>query len=155
MEKNMLELGIVDVADRRSTIFQAGIFAQAVTATIGDIERRIGKDIVEMQVFELVFMEVALVVPANVCIDTAHGQVHLGEPPRRVIAFLSINGNVADTAAMPFDEFFRLHEHAVEVTARMDHSRGFCRAPTFRQAREQRSVGYRTPLGSVAHVLVA
>ena len=62
-------------------------------------------------------METALVVPPYVGVDSAHGEIHLGEPPGCVVAFLSVDGDVADTPAMLFDELLRLDEHAAGTAA--------------------------------------
>ena len=62
-------------------------------------------------------METALVIPPNVCVDAAHREVHLGEPPGCVVALLPVNGDVADTPAMLFDELLGLHEHAAGAAA--------------------------------------
>ena len=43
----------------------------------------------------------------------------LREPPRRVVALLPVDGDVADPAAVAFDEFLGLHEHAAGAAARV------------------------------------
>ncbi len=64
-------------------------------------------------------MEAALVVPFNVCVDAADREVHLAEPPRRVIRLLPIDGYIADPATVQLDELFRLHKHAAGAAARV------------------------------------
>ena len=41
------------------------------------------------------------------------------EPPRRVVALLPVDGDVADPAAVAFDELLGLHEHATGAAARV------------------------------------
>src|ERR1019366_7300868 len=57
-------------------------------------------------------MEASFVVPTDVGVDAANGQVHLGEPPGGVVALLTVDGDVADTAAVRLDEAFGLDKHA-------------------------------------------
>jgi len=50
------------------------------------------------------------------------GQVrirHHGETARGGVAFLTVDADVAELAAVGFDEFFRLHEHATGTAARI------------------------------------
>ena len=108
----MLQPGVVGVADGRRAVGPARILAQPVAAPVGDVERRIGEDVVEAQVLQFVLVEAALVVPADVGVDAAHGEVHLGQPPRRVVALLPVDRDVADPAAVALDELLGLHEHA-------------------------------------------
>ena len=49
---------------------------------------------------------------AKVGTESPNGQIHDGQPPCCGIGFLSVDGNVADTTAVFFDEFFRLNKHA-------------------------------------------
>ena len=100
MPEDVLQPSIVCVADRRRAIFPAGILAQPFAAPVGDVERRIGEDIIEPQVFQLVLVEAALVVPSDVGVDAANREVHLAEPPRRVVALLTVDRDVADPAAV-------------------------------------------------------
>src|SRR5687767_6188604 len=62
-------------------------------------------------------MEAALVVPADIGIDTLYGKVHLGETPCGVIDFLPVDGDVVPPSAMLLDELLRLHEHAARAAA--------------------------------------
>ena len=61
-------------------------------------------------------MEVAAegvgVLGAEVGLDAADGEVHDGQAARGGVRFLAVNGDVAQLAAVGFDELFRLHEHA-------------------------------------------
>ena len=113
----MLQPSVVGIADRRHAIGPAGILPQPLAAPVRHVERRIGEDVVEAQVLQFVLVEAALVVPADVGVDAAHREVHLGEPPRRVVDLLPVDGDVADPPAVAFDEFLRLHEHAAGAAA--------------------------------------
>ena len=56
---------------------------------------------------------------AEVGLDAADGEVHHGEAARGGVALLAVDGDVAEPAAVGFDEFFRLHEHAAGTAARI------------------------------------
>ena len=49
---------------------------------------------------------------AQVALDAADRQVHLGKLPGRCIGFLPKDADVIQFAAMRLNEFFRLHEHS-------------------------------------------
>ena len=48
----------------------------------------------------------------EVGLDAAQGEVHHGEAAGGGVALLAVDGDVAELAAVAFDELFRLHEHA-------------------------------------------
>ena len=52
-------------------------------------------------------------------VDAADRQVHLGEPPGRVIRFLAVNRDVTYAAAMRLDELLALNEHSARPAARV------------------------------------
>jgi hypothetical protein len=52
-------------------------------------------------------------------VDAADREVHLGEPPSRVVRFLAVDRDFAEPAAMRLDEFLALHEHAARAAARV------------------------------------
>src|SRR5436190_15875806 len=56
---------------------------------------------------------------AEIGFDAADGEVHHGEAARGGVALLAVNADVAEPAAVGFDEFFRLHEHAAGAAARV------------------------------------
>jgi len=95
----------------------AHVLAQALAAPVGDVERRVGEDVVEAQIGEFVLVETSLVVPADVGVDAAYGEVHLGKAPGGVVALLAVDGDVADAPAVLGHELFRLHEHAARAAA--------------------------------------
>src|SRR5690606_5680357 len=114
---DVLDPRIVGVAHGRYAELPAHVFAQALAAPVGDVERRVGEDEVELEVAQLVLVEAAFVVPADVGIDAAHRQVHLAQPPGGVVALLSVDGDVPDAAAVLHHELFRLHEHTAGAAA--------------------------------------
>src|SRR5438552_7062652 len=54
---------------------------------------------------------------AEIGFDAADGEVHHGEAARGGVALLTVDADVAELAAVGFDEFFRLHEHAAGTAA--------------------------------------
>src|ERR1051325_1377974 len=63
--------------------------------------------------------EGAGVLGAEIGLDAADGEVHHGEAARGGVALLPVDADVAEPAAVGFDEFFRLHEHAAGTAARI------------------------------------
>ena len=66
------------------------------------------------------------VAVGNLPLDAADGEVHLREPPRRIVRFLAVDRNAAPRAAavavaggVGVDELHRLHEHAGRPAARV------------------------------------
>jgi hypothetical protein len=115
--EDVLQPGVVGIAHRRHAELPARVFAQAAAAPVGDVERRVGEDVVETQVAQFVLVEATFVVPANVGVDAAHGEVHLGQAPGGVVALLTVDGDVADAPAVFQHELFRLHKHAAGAAA--------------------------------------
>src|SRR5205085_10521396 len=66
-------------------------------------------------------MEVAAasvgVLGTKVRLDAAQGEVHDGEAAGGGVALLAVDADVAELAAVGFDEFLRLHEHAAGAAA--------------------------------------
>src|SRR5438477_3047420 len=54
---------------------------------------------------------------AEIGFDAADGEVHHGEAARGGVALLTVDADVAELAAVGFDEFFRLDEHATGTAA--------------------------------------
>ena len=118
LPEDVLEPGVVGVTDGRGAVFPAGVFLDALAAPIRDVERRIGEDEVEALVAPFVLVKAAFVVPGDAAgVDAAHREVHLGETPGGVIAFLPIDSEVADATAMRLQEAFGLNEHAAGAAA--------------------------------------
>ena len=94
-------------------------FAQAIASPIRVVEGWIGKDEVKAEILQFIFVKAAFVVPPDVSVDPAHGEVHFSEPPGCVVRFLSVNRDIADPPAVRFDEAFGLDEHAAGTAARI------------------------------------
>jgi hypothetical protein len=54
---------------------------------------------------------------ANLRIDATDGEVHLGQAPGGVVGFLAVDGDVAELAAVGFDELFAADEHTTRAAA--------------------------------------
>src|SRR5438876_7599639 len=54
---------------------------------------------------------------AEIGFDAADGEVHHGKAAGGGVALLTVDADVAELAAVSFDEFFRLHEHAAGTAA--------------------------------------
>src|SRR5437899_4922578 len=74
-------------------------------------------------------MEAVGGLEAEIAFDAADGEVHSRQPPRRGIAFLSEDADVAFgfpaiaiARGVGFYEFNRLHEHAARTAARVEDS---------------------------------
>ncbi len=113
----MLHPGEVSVAGGRDAVFPALVIAQALTAPVAHIERRVGKDIVGLEVGVAVGVEGVAV--SDLAVDAADGEVHARQPPRGVVRFLTVDADVAlgfaavaVTLRVRAYEFHRLHEHA-------------------------------------------
>ena len=119
----VLQPSEVGVARWRRAIFPAAIVAQQFTTPVADVERRVGDDEIGLEVFVRVVEEGAFVVPLHLRgVDAADGEVHLGQPPSGLVAFLAVDGDVVDAALVFFDELFRLHEHAARAAAGIEHT---------------------------------
>ena len=95
------------------------------------------------QVRQFVLVEAALVVPADVGVDAAHGEVHLAQPPGGVVALLPVDGDVAEPAAVG-----SRRTSPTARTCRRSRSRGRrrgpCRAPASRPGSAPPSAACRT-----------
>ena len=119
MMDEVLHPGKVGVPRRRDAVFPAFVVLEALAAPVGHIKRRICKDEVRLQVRVQVAMEGVGVLLAEVALNAANGQIHLGQPPGGVVRFLAVDADVADFAAVGLDELFRLDEHAAGAAARV------------------------------------
>ena len=57
---------------------------------------------------------------AEVGFNAAQCKVHHREAARSGVALLAVDADVAELAAVGFNEFFRLHEHAARAAARVE-----------------------------------
>src|SRR5579875_4186291 len=93
MKNNVLNPGEVGVPGGRRAILPALIFSQAVAAPTLHVERRIGQNVIRLEVWEAVVVET---IPlGDLAVNTAQGQIHLGQTPPGVIKFLPVNADVA------------------------------------------------------------
>ena len=81
---------------------------------------RIGEDVVGLEVGVAVVVEGVTV--ADLAVDAANGEVHLGEPPGGVVRLLAEDADVGELAAVGLDELLRLHEHAGGAAAGVVHA---------------------------------
>ena len=120
MVDHVLHPGEVGVSDRRRAVLPAPILPQASTSPVGNVERRIGQNVVGLQIGMPVVVE--SVSMGNLALDASDGQVHLGQSPSRVVRFLAVDGDVGPDAPRKLatvavaggvgaDELHRLHEH--------------------------------------------
>ncbi len=89
------------------------VFAEPV----GVVEGRIGEDEVGAEIGMEIAPEGVGLLFAEIGFDAADGEVHHGEAARGGVALLTVDADVAELAAVGFDEFFRLHEHAAGTAA--------------------------------------
>ena len=79
----------------------------------------VGEDLIRFQIGMRVFMKTARAVPARIGVDAMNGKVHLGEPPGGVVDLLPIDRQIERIAAVIFDKFLGLNEHAARSAARV------------------------------------
>ena len=77
---------------------------------VGVVEGRVGQHIVGAEVGMEVSAEGVGMLGAEVGLDAAQGEVHHGEAAGGGVALLAVDADVAELAAVGFDEFFRLHK---------------------------------------------
>ena len=111
----VLHPGEVGVALGRDAVLPAHVVVLA--EPVGVVEGRIGEDVVGAEVGMEVAAEGVGVLGAEVGLDAAQGEVHHGEAAGGGVALLAVDADVADPAAVGFDEFLRLHEHAAGAAA--------------------------------------
>lgn len=125
----VLDPGVVGVADRRRAVLPADILPASFAAPVGDVERRVGEDEVGLQIFVQIVVEGVGVLLAEVSLDAPKGQVHVGELPGRRVGLLAVDGDVGRLALVGLDESLGLHEHPTRAASgvidppleRLDH----------------------------------
>jgi hypothetical protein len=113
----VLDPRVVGVAGGRDAVLPALVVPQALAAPVGEIERRIGEDEVGAEVRVEVAVEAVLIVGAEVGVDAADGEVHLGQLPGGVVGLLAIDGDVVLPSAVGEDEPLGGDEHAAGAAA--------------------------------------
>ena len=118
MKDEVLEPCEVGIAHGRDAVLPAGIITQLIAAPVAVVERGVGKNVVGANVLVGVVEEGTFAVPFDLrTVDGANGEIHLGEPPCGLIAFLPEDGQVPDASLMFPHELFTLHEHAAAAAA--------------------------------------
>ena len=107
--------GEIGVAPRGKAELPARVVVFA--EPVGVVEGRIGEHEVGAQIGMEIAPECVGLLFAEICFDAADGEVHHGEAARGGVAFLTVDADIAELAAVGFDEFFRLHEHAAGTAA--------------------------------------
>src|SRR5206468_9510580 len=115
MMDEVLYPGEVGVAARRKAELPARVVVFA--EPVGVVEGRIGEDEIGAQIGMEIAPEGVGMVFAEIGFDAANGEVHHGEAARGGVTLLAVDADVAEPAAVGFDEFFRLHEHAAGTAA--------------------------------------
>jgi hypothetical protein len=110
----VLDPGVVGVADGRRAVAPAHVVGQELARPVGDVERRIGEDVVGLEVGVQVAQEGVGGLRAEVGLDAADGEVHVRQPPGGRVGLLAEDGDVGLLPAVGLDEALRLHEHAAE-----------------------------------------
>ena len=111
----VLHPGEVGVALGRDAVLPAHVVVLA--EPVGVVEGRIGEDVIGAEVGMQVAAEGVGVLGAEVGLDAAQGEIHHGEAAGGGVALLAVDADVAQLAAVGFDEFLRLHEHAAGAAA--------------------------------------
>ena len=111
----VLHPGEVGVAARGKAELPARVVVFA--EPVGVVEGRIGEDEVGAQIGMEIAPEGVGLLFAEIGFDAADGEVHHGEAAGGGVALLTVDADVAEPAAVGFDEFFRLHEHAAGTAA--------------------------------------
>jgi hypothetical protein len=79
---------------------QRASFSQKLAGPVGDVERRIGQDVIGLEVGVQVAEKCVGGLRAEVGLDRVDRQVHMGQPPRGGVGLLAVDGDVAGVAAV-------------------------------------------------------
>ena len=90
--QEVLHPGEVGVAHRRDAVLPALVVLQPLAAPVGDVEGRIGQDVVGPQVGVAVVVEAVAV--GDLALDAPDRQVHAGHAPGGVVGLLAVDGDV-------------------------------------------------------------
>ena len=116
----MLYPCIVGIPHRGNAVLPATVGAQQVPTPVTHVERRIGNDVIGLQILVGIVQERSFVVPFDLrTVNSPDGQVHLAQAPGGLVTLLSVYGNVICSSSVFRYEFLRLHEHASRATARV------------------------------------
>ena len=112
MPDHVLEPCEVSVAGGRRAVLPAYVVQQLLLPPAGEVEGRIGHDVVGFELGMTVVEEGVGVKLAQVRLNSSDGQVHLRHLPGGGVGVLTEYGNPVDVAAVVLHELGRLHEHA-------------------------------------------
>ena len=90
----------VRIALRRYAVAPALVVGQPLATPIGDVERRVGEDVVRPKVGVAIIVEAVTV--GDLALDASDGKVHLRQSPRRVVGFLAVDGAAHARPPLPF-----------------------------------------------------
>jgi len=110
--EDVLQPGGIGVAHRWPPIHPARIVVVSLPTPVGNIERGIGEDGVELAIRVLITGKGVGRFLTQISGKPANRQVHCRQPPGGGIAFLSIDGDVVTAAAVTLHEPFALHKHS-------------------------------------------
>ena len=108
----VLNPGVVGVADGRGAEAPADVLLQQPAGPVRDVERRIGEDVVGLQVRVQVAQEGVRGLGAEVGLDAADGEVHVRQAPGGGVGLLAEDGDVGRLPAVGLHEALGLDEHA-------------------------------------------
>ncbi len=81
----MLEPGVVGVPDRGRSVHPTGVFSELVATPVGDVEWRVGQNVVSLQVRVEIVVEAVTPPRSEVGLDAPDGQVHFPKAPGCVV----------------------------------------------------------------------
>ena len=123
MIEEVLDPGVVGVAGRRNAVLPASVCAQQLTGPIAVVKGGIGDYVIGFQVLMAVVQKRAFVIPEHLrTVNTPDRQIHPGQTPGGLVAFLPVNGNVVYPSLMVGHKLFRLHKHAAGAAAGVEHA---------------------------------
>ena len=94
--EKVLNPGVVGIAQRRDAVLPALVVTQQVSRPIRNVERRNGEDVVGFEVLVLGVEKRVGPRLAQVGLDAADGEVHVGQLPGGRVGLLAEDGDVAD-----------------------------------------------------------
>ena len=105
----------VCVARRRHAVLPTLIVAQKLATPVAVVEVRVRQYVVSLQVRVLIVVEAVAV--CDLAGDPADRQVHVAQPPRRVVRLLPVDRDRIRVSVVLLDELLALDEHAARSAA--------------------------------------
>ncbi len=113
----MLNPRVIGVADGRRAEAPADVVLEELAGPVGDVERRVGENVVDLEVRVEVAQERVGGLRTEIRLDRADGEVHVRQTPRGGIGLLTEDGDVGGVAPVCLDEPLGLDEHAARAAA--------------------------------------